>query len=129
MSNIEWIKNVQLHSVFNTDGRDAKIYFTSNAAVGADVCIVKQINFALAPIESNIILALYTDLNNSLIASTTIFDGIGSASLTSTIHLTEPKIGQFYFEVRQLSTITNQFKAIAVDGMASINLEFIKYKH
>ena len=129
MSNIDYIKNVQLSGMINDVDTDNKLMFNTigiPAANFPDVCIIKQFNLSSVVGETLYNVCLFTDLINDYVASGALKDGSLSVTPNSTIHFKEAPIGNKYFEIREL--FNGQWIPITNDVNVTINLEFIRYK-
>ena len=102
MSNIQYVKNVQVFGEF--DGTTSKFKYNVSNISGSeppDVCIVKQVNFTTADTSPNI-YSLWTDMiNDHIISFVTSSSAEPVASITpnSTIYLNRPISGDIEFTV------------------------------
>lgn len=136
MSDIDYIKNVQMSGLLTAT--DNSIKFTATSMPVTDpptICIIKQIS-AMAQYTTPIIYALWSDIVNDHVASWTtgnfVTAGTGELMAVTTMpntmmKLRQPLAGDIIFKVNEMYP-SGKFGPITDPVAVTINLEFIRYK-
>ena len=135
MSNIDYVKNVQIYKTFDGTTNEIK-YNVSGFPMNdpPDVCIIKQINFMTDDVDTNI-YSIWSDLVNDHVASFTTTNNYEDEKYNAivcpntTIKLNRPVIGDITFSLLTfLPADPYKLQPIAdTNATIVLNLEFIRY--
>ena len=132
MSNIDYVKNVQIYKSFDGTTNEFK-YNISGFPMNdpPDVCIIKQVNFITNDTSTNM-YSVWSDLINDYIVSfitiNNYTDEIYNSSVcpNTTIKLNRPIVGDISFKINCISA--QKLQPMTEQSVIILNLEFIRYK-